>query len=551
MGFIGQILYAGIESDSDDSLTKEKRIFYAFLLGSIVIIAPLTIINTIKGNWFNSSIGYGIIAGLLILLVGLRHTYYQVAKHVFIYLCLLAICLSTYYNFTQLRFTGVKDLMFPLILAAILLFRTRTNVLQTLLITTCLFSLHFIQRTYEQLPFDSEFTIRLIIAGMNISAIFILAQIYKFNEKELVRKMVKQKDMLYALIDHVPVMMSLIDREKRYKLLNLPFAEGLKLNREEMTGAKAEDILPKELFKKHEPWFDQATQKGPVVFNEKIKLGGQKYFFTGKYVPIKNKEGEVEFISQYLVDITTLKQTEASLKEANDAKNKLLSIIAHDLRSPLAMLSTTMELDKQNQLTDEEFVMVKNEINEKLKNLIYSLNTTLEWSKYQLEGLKAAKSLVDLNSLIQECIQIHEDFAKEKGIQIQILGNDYYQVWADPNHLRLVFRNLLHNALKFSKKGDTVTFSAKESNGMISVNVSDKGIGMTEKQIHDILSGSIQHSNPGTQGEVGTGLGLSLSLSLLNLDELSYTIKSKPGEGTQFDILMPKSCANQNHLVIN
>ncbi|XOV94077.1 MAG: ATP-binding protein [Bacteroidota bacterium] len=539
MRLIDQLLNAGIEQNQDYSVVKEKRIFNTFLFGSIVIIIPLTLISILSGKMVNYVICSSSIIFLLFLYAGARNGFYVLSKHLYIYFCMSAIIGGSIYNYTLLRFNGVENLMFPLLLASTLLFRTRDNLYQIILIIASLVGLLFIRQQYEYFPFNDEFAVRMVLDVMIALAVFILTQIYKFNEKLLVKKMTKQKDILYALIDHVPVMMSLIDTDKRFQIVNKPYADFLNMNREEMIGVKCEKILPELITEKHKEWCYNATTDKAVKFNDEINLDGKKYFFTGKYVPIKDKNGDVEFVSQHLVDISELKQVEASLKEANEAKNKILSMLAHDIRSPLAMLSSTMKLDQNRELTEEEFIWLKDNINTKLTNLIGSLNTLLDWSRYQLNGLKTEKSNFCIYQLLTDCIEAHQDFADLKGIEVRLDCNVNRKVSADLNHIRLVVKNLLHNALKFSEKGNQVTITAHQKKTDVILTISDTGIGMSPEQVKSILAGAIQQSAHGTSGEKGNGLGLSLSMGLLNLGGLEYSLNSAPGEGTQFAIQIP------------
>ncbi len=539
MRILDQLLNAGIEKNNDDSSIKERRIFNTFLFGTIAIAIPLGVISIIASKPLNSIVCFSAVALLVALYLLARVGYYIISKHLYLYMCLGVIVSIAYYNYTLMRFNGVENLLFPLILASSLLFRHRANLFQTVLIIASLLVLVFVRRQFEGLPFDGEFAIRTVISLMVAAAILILTQIYRFNERLLMKKMIRQKDILYALIDHVPVMMSLIDREKRFQIVNKPFADFLKKERQELIGAKCADVLPKMISEKHKTWCEKAIHQGPVSFNDDLILNDNKFSFTGKYVPIKDESGDVRFVSQHLVDISELKKIEASLKEANNAKNKLLSMLAHDIRSPLAMLSSTMQLDKSNELTPEEFSMLKNDINDKLTSLLSSLDTLLDWSRYQLDGIRTRKSSFYLHEVLHECIELHRDLAKIKGIEILVNDFTNEMVWADPNHMRLVLRNLIHNTIKFSRENQDVTITIVEAGTDICLSISDRGIGMDSDQLESVMAGSIQDSNEGTSGEKGNGLGLSLSLGLLKLNNLKYEIKSEPGEGTQVHVLMP------------
>lgn len=225
------------------------------------------------------------------------------------------------------------------------------------------------------------------------------------------------------------------------------------------------------------------------------------------------------------------------LELVNGEKNKLFSIVAHDLRSPLASIQSYLELLTAYSLNDTE----KREIELKLlaltKNTSNMMTNLLSWSKSQLEGVQVNLQPISVQKILLDMLNVESNIAQEKGIDlIYQIDEDIYAI-ADPNMLLLVIRNLVNNAIKFTERGGVIEVMVEiEENCMITV--TDSGKGIDEDRQEHVFSLKAK-STFGTNNEKGVGLGLILCKEFVELQHGTINFVSIPGEGTSFVVIIP------------
>lgn len=222
------------------------------------------------------------------------------------------------------------------------------------------------------------------------------------------------------------------------------------------------------------------------------------------------------------------------LRNLNSTKDKLFSIISHDLRSPVASLKALMEIVNTTGLTQEEFVEITRGLKRNLDSVYDDLDNLLLWAQSQLKGLKAVPEHVDLRTLANEKINVFADVAKAKNLVITNLIPAGATVFADKNHIGLVFRNLLANAVKFNGRGGEIRIFVQENNGHFHVSVADSGVGISEADLGKLFNPETHFTTPGTNKEKGMGIGLLLTKEFLEKNGGSIQVSSTPGLGTTF-----------------
>ncbi|MEB2785822.1 tetratricopeptide repeat-containing sensor histidine kinase [Algoriphagus persicinus] len=232
------------------------------------------------------------------------------------------------------------------------------------------------------------------------------------------------------------------------------------------------------------------------------------------------------------------------LQEINQTKNKLFSIVGHDLRGPVGQVKSIVDLLIAGHLNQDEFDELIQNLKKDVDSVYFTLNNTLNWSMAQMEGFKLHKVDFNLSELVSSNIRLIMPKLKEKSLEIEnsSLFTDL-EIHADRDLLEVVIRNILNNAVKFSKPGDTIQLSAAQDKGLIIWCVQDQGIGMKEEQINKLLSLDyvITNSKLGTKKEKGSGLGLQICKEFTRMNGGELTIKSKLGEGTKVCIKIPVS----------
>lgn len=226
------------------------------------------------------------------------------------------------------------------------------------------------------------------------------------------------------------------------------------------------------------------------------------------------------------------------LEKLNAVKNKFFSIVSHDLRGPLNNLKMLFELYHKGELN-------KNELNDllvKLGDTIYStagfLDNLLEWAKSQLEGININPDNFKLLTIVEENLNLLDSQVKAKNIKIENkIANDI-DVYADPNMINIVIRNIFSNAVKFCKADDLISFHAKIIGNEILLSISDTGIGMDNETKNNLFTLSHQTSM-GTSGEKGYQIGLILCKDMIVQNGGKIDVESKLGQGTTFLINLP------------
>ncbi|MEQ9423959.1 MAG: HAMP domain-containing sensor histidine kinase [Cyclobacteriaceae bacterium] len=235
----------------------------------------------------------------------------------------------------------------------------------------------------------------------------------------------------------------------------------------------------------------------------------------------------------------TLKMKEGQLLEINRTKDKMFTVIAHDLRSPIALFESVLNMADEDIVGKEEFNNYRNVLKKRLHSLNHLLDNLLTWAKSQLGGITANPTSVELKAIIKETIKIYQDLAQKKKIRIMVDIGENSLIYADENHMKLVVRNLVHNALKFTPSGGVVDISSLSQNGSVQLTIADSGVGMDDENIEGVMTGLTHQTKPGTNGESGSGLGLSLCMEMLSKNNASMKIRSEKRNGTAFDLQIP------------
>lgn len=243
-------------------------------------------------------------------------------------------------------------------------------------------------------------------------------------------------------------------------------------------------------------------------------------------------------VTQYVKDQEKLQNQAAELRELNEVKNRLLSIISHDVRGPLAVLTQILEMSDAGDLSEGEVKEMLPKLGENLNNVTGFLENLLVWAKSQFEGEMIQPQIFDISEEISKSMELLEARIQAKKLQVTIHDGGEHKVFADPNMIRLVLRNILSNAVKFCRPGDQISFEIKRLNDFIRIAISDSGIGISEDNLKRIFSAEA-FSTYGTEMEQGTGLGLMLSKDFVAKNNGKIWAESTAGKGSTFFFTIP------------
>ena len=226
------------------------------------------------------------------------------------------------------------------------------------------------------------------------------------------------------------------------------------------------------------------------------------------------------------------------LGNGNQVKDKIFSVISHDLRSPLAILEGLLFLLRDEKMSEEQFRIFSHELWRDVKNTAYMMDNLLQWASSQMKGIRVTPDDFDISNILKNEFELLQSLARQKEITLTHALQRPIMVYADPDMIRLVLRNLISNAIKFTPVNGSVSISYLLLPDKIEVIVQDTGIGIAVADQAKVFS-NIYYSTSGTQHEKGCGLGLPLSKDFIERNNGMIWFHSSSGKGTSFHFTLP------------
>lgn len=241
-----------------------------------------------------------------------------------------------------------------------------------------------------------------------------------------------------------------------------------------------------------------------------------------------------------------IKTKNNSLEIANGAKNRLLSIISHDMRGPMTVVLGVNDLMKRHQTKSndgpdealDELIEMQKAASVKAYHLMESLFT---WALKEQEKIPYHPEIVNVRECFIENLTILKPQARQKNISLQMGLEDDIESFVDKNMFLTILRNLVSNAIKFTHEGGMISLSAEEEEEVVRIGVKDNGVGIAEGKLKALFGVDLSKITHGTNGEKGTGLGLNLVYDFVKMNRGDISVESTPGKGTTFRLAFPKS----------
>lgn len=281
---------------------------------------------------------------------------------------------------------------------------------------------------------------------------------------------------------------------------------------------------------------------------------GNVVWVRNKLTAIRDRKGEIIKMYGLVSDISAQKHAEQVLQESaenlsklNEAKDRFISIISHDLRTPFSsIMGFTDILMNENDLTTDDMRSYVGFIRDSAQSMLTLVNSLLDWTKIQTGRINFEPNRHDLADIASKIISTVQGVAMKKEIEIiSHIDNDIY-VFVDEGLLMQVFNNLLSNALKFTRPGGRIEILAEHSEHprFLQITVRDNGVGMSEENLQKLFKLDSKLTTEGTAGEKGTGLGLTLVWEIINRHGGRIWAESKKNEGSSFIFTLPKASAS-------
>ncbi|MBZ0198458.1 MAG: hypothetical protein K8H86_01225, partial [Ignavibacteriaceae bacterium] len=381
---------------------------------------------------------------------------------------------------------------------------------------------------FTNLLYISAFIISILIWLLSKAILKIRA-----NEKELNALFGSMEDLIIEF-----------DRAGRY-LKIAPTNDKLLVNSPQfLLGKKLSEVFEKE----ETDFFMYAisecfTSKKMVAIDYPLIINSEEFWFHARISYVS--ENSVLYVAH---DNTAqrkakeeLRLSEQKLKESNATKDKLFSIIAHDLRSPFQPLLHYSEIlsTEIEELDKSEIVKFGADINYAAKEVFSLLENLLEWSGMQTGGIKYNPDKINLYQKANEVIRNVKTGADQKNIEILNKIDHSIFVIADTQMLRAVIHNLLTNSVKFTNNGGKIVINAGANNTFINVSITDNGVGINPDKIDSIFDIDKTNTTMGTNNEKGSGLGLHICREFVEKQGGKIWVESEIGKGSTFYFTLP------------
>lgn len=363
--------------------------------------------------------------------------------------------------------------------------------------------------------------------------------------KEALKILLKDQDFSLILLDvKMPIMdgyetASIIYQREKLRSIPIIF----------ITGQDYEDAS---VFKGYQTGAVDYIRKpvNPQILRSKVAVFSELF---KKNQLLKHQEEKLRTINEELLHLNQdleervkertleLEKVNAELKDLNISKDKFLSVISHDLRNPLTALMVSSEklyAGAENH-TPKNISALSTIIHSTSKKILQQLNELVDWAKRQQEKTSFNPESIHLFNRMNESLELLNDNAYQKKIDLQNLVPKDIYVSADSLMLRSILQNVVTNAIKYTSHGGCVKVTAQPLQSMIEVCIEDTGIGMTPETRNKLFATSFSTSISGTDNEIGSGLGLLLVKDFVAQHGGTVHIESALGVGTTFKFTIP------------
>jgi two-component system sensor histidine kinase/response regulator len=295
--------------------------------------------------------------------------------------------------------------------------------------------------------------------------------------------------------------------------------------------------------------FKKLAEKDTITFEISINIKGSKTATILVTATMLKQDSKNTGTFIVFNDITTFRKTEEALLKSekelqisNAEKDKFFSIIAHDLKNPFHSILNLSDLLLKHYSTydKEEVLTFIKMIHDSSSQAFSLLENLLHWSRARSGRMDLRPEKVDLNSVVTDNIRLLEVSASEKNIKLTNSVKPKTFVECDANMISTVIRNIISNAIKFTRPTGKINITSRENANTCELSITDTGVGISEENLGKLFRIDTHFSTTGTANEEGTGLGLILCREFINLNNGSIRVVSKPGKGSTFTVELPK-----------
>ena len=533
---------------------KDAPIEYQLFLSTTVVGMILCLLGSIISIILSSAFTVILVALSLFLLLGVLYYFVRVKR---IYKTFVGPLIS--FAFIGISIVWIMDggingsnllVGFVILILALIIVPDRNKKYVISFFTALIVTIYLIQLYRPDLitDFSSEKArwIDSIITAIYSSLFIYFIIKFLHSSYNAERKKANENELKFrALSENSQDCITRYDRQHRFSYINKAGLALRDLSEEQIVGK-----THREIGAFNEPQCELFERTIEKVFvskqpqNEQYSMESEEgtVYYDWRLFPELNIHNEVGSVLGVSRNITILKQSEIELFQLNTDKDRFISILGHDLKSPLTAVLGLSELLSENLQDYEksELQSILTEIRKSTRITYDLLEDILTWTKAQSGKIPFEPQKLLFSDVSESVVEVLGPNASKKGINISIHAADNQTLVADNEMLRTILRNLLSNAIKFSHQGGEVIIKAEEDSGNIRISVLDKGVGIAPRIAERLFDISEVHSTKGTADESGTGLGLLLCKEFVERHGGKIWVKCEEGTGSTFSFTLPK-----------
>lgn len=376
-------------------------------------------------------------------------------------------------------------------------------------------------------------------------------QVVNTERKQIEEKLRKSEEQFRGAFETSLAGMALHSMDGTYQQINQTFCDFVGYSEPELLQMNWRDLTPADDVQRIEALNEQVTTGTLEKFViEKLYIckGGNVVWARIASAQLRNEDGVPQYVLVQIYDISDKKRAEKEIEAQRDElaklnyqKDRFFEIIAHDLKSPFnALLGFSHILSTQaNELDADKVAEYGSLVHRAADQAFKLLEDLLDWSRLQLDRIEFEPASFDVSKLIKTNMLRFEPVAALKGIKIEGDNVREREVFADTHMVDTILRNLISNAIKFTKAGGEISVEANKNGELIEVLIKDNGVGISPEKIKDLFTLGQKISTKGTGGEPGTGLGLQLCKELVEKQGGEIHVESIEGKGSIFRFSLP------------
>lgn len=364
------------------------------------------------------------------------------------------------------------------------------------------------------------------------------------GRKQAEQSLLESQSQISALLTAIPDMLFIQDPDGVYINYHAPGGVLLYSPPEYFLGKKMTDILPGDVAAGFNKVIADAIETGKVqTYEYSLLMKGRIAHFESRTIAYASDK-----VLSLVRDITERKEAELKiqmqvqeLRKLNEDKDRFMSILAHDLKSPFNSILGLLRLLSENLYRYDTVKTQKliDTVRYSSENFYQLLESLLMWARAESGKMTFEPQMVNFANICHDVVAETKLNAEAKGITIQLLPGIEQEVFADKEMLKTILRNLLSNAIKFSYKNGNIEIGLTNISDFMQIEVSDNGAGIQPEQLATLFDISASKKHKGTAGETGTGLGLLLCRELIEKHGGTIRVESKTDQGSRFIFTLP------------